>query len=351
MPIDQLLFILILVFMATAIVSTFVFIVRRLVWKFALLFFIIDEFMWFLYNPLRSFMKSHKKKSTRFFWVLFTYLLIKPVWQISIFILTFPLRAITGLYADVLVYLSVMVSDTIEELFNPKLGSIRKTKGLKYLFLYIVLFPYRLIWFVVKNFLALIDSLLMFVVTLGFPTFTMYHGTKAEHSQDITQKGRWLVGTGNYAGSGIYFGRTIKTAKHYGSSNFIVSRVTFSLVRNCGTLPEDSRLNIGNMGKGGNKLAKQIKFPYVATELWRSGTDWWEYCLLQPGKEGKYISSWRIRPIGTVEVKGDEEFGGRLTRLWGGKSHYCLSIINIVMSVFAFISSFFLLIIWVFLTQ
>jgi hypothetical protein len=94
------------------------------------------------------------------------------------------------------------------------------------------------------------------------------------------------------------------------------------------------------MGAGGSELAKKIKFPYASTELWRTGTDWWEYCLLQPGKEGKYISSWRIRPLGTVEVKGKEEFGGRLARLWSGKSHYCLSFGNIIMSAVALVSIF-----------
>lgn len=291
-------------------------------------------------------MKTYDRKSTRFFWVLFTYLLIKPFWQFTVFVLTFPLRILTAIFADVLVYLSVMLSDTVEELFNPKIGKIRNAGGIKYLFLYIILFPYRLIWFVLKNLLAIIDSALMVVMSLGFPTFTMYHGTQAKHSQDITQRGRWLVGTGNFAGSGIYFARKVKAAKHYGGSTFIASRVTLSLVRNCGTLPEDSRLNVGNMGEGGSLLAKQIKFPYVATELWRSGTEWWEYCLLQPGKEGRYISSWRIRPIGTVEVKAEEEFGGRLTRLWGGKSHYCLSISNLVMSVLGLMSSVFLVNIW-----
>ncbi len=344
---EQILALLLIIFAGLACIAVFVFIVRRVIWKFSALFFIIDELMWFLYNPLRMFMRRYDKTSTRVLWVLFTYLLVKPVWQLLIFVLTFPLRVVTALYADVLVYLSVMVSDTIEELFNPKIGRIRDAKGIRYLFLYIFLFPYRLVWFVIKNLLALVDSVLMFVMSLGFPTFTMYHGTKASHSQDITQKGRWLVGTGNYAGSGIYFGRTIKTAKHYGADTFIAARVTLSLVRNCGTLPEDSRLNVGNMGEGGRQLARQVKFPYATTELWRSGTDWWEYCLLQPNKEGEFVSSWRIRPIGTVEVKGDEEFGGRLVRLWGGKSHYCLGIGNIVMSVFGAISTAGLMFLWI----
>jgi len=313
-------------------------ILRRALWLFSGIFFLIDEFMWFLYNPLRPLMRNKEGKMNRVGFFLFSMLLVKPLWQLSVWILTTPLRFVTALYFDVLMYLFVMLSDSVDELFHPKLGKMRHRKGLDYWWRWLIGFPIRLVWLLWKNSLAILDSFLMFFVSLVWPTFTMYHGTPRDAAFDISQKGRWLVGGGNWGGSGVYFGRSVKIARHYAGSRsssvadqrIIIARVSFSMLRNCATLLQSKRQHVGKMGQGGVDLAKSIKFPFYATELWRDGTKWWEYCILFGNKPGEFVTSWRIRAIGFVQLKGQSNATGTLERLWGGKSHYCLSLPNII---------------------
>lgn len=324
---------------------------RRALWVFSGVFFLLDELMWFLYNPLRSFMKNREAKANRLFFFLFTMLLLKPVWQVFIWVMTTPLRIISALYFDVLVYLFVMLSDSLDELLHPKLGAMRFKTGFAYFWRWIVFFPKRLIWLVIKNTLAVVDSLMMFMLSVVWPTFTMYHGTSKNNVVDISREGRWLVGPGNYAGSGVYFGRSPRVAisyskgnRHSGEGRVIIARVTFTMLRNCATLLDSKRQFVARAGDGGAMLAKSIRFPFYATEFWRTDHKWWEYCLVQGGKDGQYVKSWRIRPIGYVNITGDHTLSGSLERLWGGKSHYCLNLSNIMMAGF---STAFVL--WVFL--
>lgn len=318
--------------------------VRGVLWTLTQPFLWVEGLVWFLYNPLRFLMKDHSARRSRGFFVLFSVLLVKPLYQTAVYLLTTPVRVITAIYFDVVMYLLVMTSDTIDELFNPKLGKMRHKKGFAYAWRWLVFLPYRFFWFVAKNSLAIVDSLLMLMVSITWPTFTMYHGTKRHAANEITQKGRWLVGTGNYAGSGIYFGRRLSTARHYSTAvssgdkqvyPLIMARVTLTMVRNCGTLKKDHRDLVGQMRESGNQLSREVKRPYAATELWRSngGKGWWEYCILRRGQEGKYVKSWRIRPVGLVEVRETGALVGRVTRLWGGGAHYCFNVGAIVVAL------------------
>lgn len=329
---------------------------RTMLWFFSGIFQLLDEFMWFLYNPFRWSMRvgyeGRRYKFYRRIYVLLTFSLIAPAYKILIYFLTTPLRIITSLYFDVLMYLFVSTSDTIDELFKPQLGSMRFKKGFAYLWRWVLFFPYRLVWFIFKNIMAVIDSLCMLVVSIAWPTFTMFHGTSQEAVVDISREGRWYVGIGNFAGSGVYFGRSVKTAKLYAGTKaftnkegeilypIIVARVTLTMLRNCTTLPDKTREKFGKMGSEGAQLAREVKFPFFATELWRTGNNWWEYCLLQGGKDGQYVNSWRIRPVGYVHVVEGGEYTGSLQRLWGGKSHYSLSFVNIAMTVVSAIIAF-----------
>ena len=317
---------------------------NRLLWVFSGLFFLLDELMWFAYNPLRPFMKQRDARYNRVGFLAFSLLLVKPLWQLTVWVLTTPLRIISALYFDVLVYLFVMVSDSVSELINPKLGAMRFKTGFQYAWRWIVFLPYRALWLVTKNSLAVVDSVMMLIISTVWPTFTMYHGTSKDNVVNITREGRWLVGPGNWGGSGIYFGRSPKVAisyskggRHSEQGRVIIARVTLSMLRNCATLPEKSRDHVASPGDGGKRLAQEIKFPYYATEFWRSDHQWWEYCLVQGGKDGEFVSSWRIRPIGYVNIAGENSLSGQLERLWGGKAHYCLSGSNIAMTAVSFV--------------
>lgn len=315
---------------------------RKALWIFSGIFFLIDEFMWFAYNPLRPFMRNIEGKANRVGFFLFSMLLLKPVWQLSVWVLTTPLRFITALYFDVVMYLFVMLSESIDDLFSPKLKRMHATRGAAYWWRWVVGFPFRLVRLIIKNSLAVLDSLMMFSVSLVWPTFTMYHGTPNGAAYDIASKGRWLVGRGNWAGSGVYFGRSLRVVRHYAKSRsdtpanerVIIARVTFTMLRNCSTLLEPKRKNVGGMGARGEELARSIKFPFFATEVWRddNGRKWWEYCILFGNNAGEFVSSWRIRPIGFVQIKGKSNITGSLERLWHGRAHYCLKPSNIIMS-------------------
>lgn len=43
---------------------------RRVLWAFSGLFLLVDELMWFLYNPLRPFMKDRERAANRVFFYL-----------------------------------------------------------------------------------------------------------------------------------------------------------------------------------------------------------------------------------------------------------------------------------------
>ena len=112
-------------------ILVFIYMFRGVLWWFSGAFYLVDEFMWLLYNPLRVFMRANKKqregvkgKVTRGSFLLFTTFLIAPAYKLVIYFLTTPLRLLTAIYFDVIMYLFVMASDTIEELFNPKLGEV-----------------------------------------------------------------------------------------------------------------------------------------------------------------------------------------------------------------------------------
>ena len=165
----------------------------------------------------------------------------------------------------------------------------------------------------------------MIGISILFPTYTMYHGTSFNTAgSKITQSGKWYVGSGNYVGTGIYFGINQKTANHYAPSDedkaIIISRVTLILCKTIATMKKDHRDMVGD----GESLANEIKGIYSSIEHWRSSFGgWWEYCVLQPNKMGKYIKSWRLRPVGITK-------NNKVIRLYGGFSHYCLHVPSII---------------------
>jgi hypothetical protein len=294
----------------------------------------------------KKFREGFGGRASRGLYLTLTFTLLGPLYKLAIYVLTLPVRLVTALYFDVIMYLFVMTADTTEELFNPKYGGMRFKKGLPYVFWWVIGFPKRLVWFFVKNVLAVIDSLMMLIVSLGWPTFTMFHGTSQGAVASINRGGQWLVGGGNYAGSGVYFGRMVKTAKLYARNKpflnaqgeavqpIIVARVTLTVLRNISTLPLEQRKLVADpSGYGGRELAKRVKPPFFATEFWRSDHGWWEYCLLRGAEDGTLVNSWRIRPVGFVHVKAENTYSGSLQRLWGGKSHYCLRLPNIAMTI------------------
>jgi len=186
--------------------------------------------------------------------------------------------------------------------------------------LYVFTLPFRFIKMIFKSGLYVFDSILMFAVSVVFPTLTMFHGTSFRSAgTKVTQSGQWYVGAGNYAGTGIYFGIQTKTAHHYAPSgddkSIILARVSLSFCKTIATLSKGKRELIG-LGESGEQLSQQVAGFYSSVEHWRD-MGWWEYCILKPGKRGEFISSWRIRPVALVR-------NDTVVRTYGGFSHYCL---------------------------
>jgi hypothetical protein len=327
---------------AVALIMVVVLVLRPVLWWGTKLVRLVDELMWFAYNPFRFVIRGGRDvrdgriaRISRFFWVVLHYSLIAVLYKFLVYFLTTPIRLFTAIYVDFLLYLSRLFSDLVEELITPKYGAMRYQKGFRYAFGWIIGSPKRAILFFVKFLLGVFDAILMVLVSVAFPTFTMYHGTNEEYAAKILRERKWLVGNGNFAGSGIYFARQLRVAKSYSEKTahdkprVILARVSFTGLQNCVNLPYKTRKFVG-VGGDGDALAEAVRLPTYALEFWRNRSNWWEYVILRPKERGQLIKSWRIRHIGMVNLNGKI---AQFSRLWGGNAHYCLSLVNIAMGV------------------
>lgn len=318
-------------FFWVAIALALTFVLRKFIWLFSPIFFFINYLQWILYNPIRFMLKNPNSEFGRRLFIFLHVFLIAPFYWVFIHFLTIPLRVVNSLYFDILVYWSVMLDDSLREVFMPKRGKYRHQHGYKYYFHWFFALPYRLLNFIFRSLFIIVDGILMFGISVVSPALTMYHGTKFNDSlTKIVQGGRWLVGSGDHAGSGIYFAIRERVARHYSPSGedrgIVILRVTPTFTRNQVTLKKEIRELVGSDGQ---TLSNKLKFPFCTIEHWRTDMDgWWEYCLVQPGKAGQYIRTWRIRPIAVL--KSDD---GKITRIWGGIRPFCYEFSNFVAGV------------------
>jgi len=298
-------------------------ILRPIVFAFEPIFGLINYLIWFLHNPLRFAQKNIKTGTSRGLSLTLALTGISLIWMVFIYIVLTPLRILTALYYDIILFSAVSLSDNLQELINPKIGNMKYKKGISYVFFYIVTFPFRLLMFVINGGAYVLDSFLMFGVSVAVPTLTMRHGTNfKEAGSKIAQTGGWLVGKGNYAGTGIYFGMNDRVAKHYapagGNAGVVMVRVTLTFCKTLSALSKSKR-EVG-LGDRGERLAVNVSKSKIfsSVEHYRENGGWWEYCILQAEKMGSYVSSWRIRPVALIR-------DGKITRTYGGFSHYSAS--------------------------
>ena len=307
-------FIIIVVYITIFLVLSYV--LKEVIYIFQPIFFLLNRIQWLLYNPLRFFWKNPNSDFSNKSFNLLFYTGITPIYWIFIHIVSTPLRLINAIYFNILLGWSINIYDSLAEVINPKLGKIRHRTGMDYLFFWIIGFPIRLIKMLVKNIFVFIEPIIMTGVDVVFPTYTMYHGTEHGYvSADITQNGRWLVGNGNYVGTGIYFGMSKKVADNYSDYNntTILVRVTLMFNRPIATTAYDVRSNIG-LNWGGDQISRKFPKFWSSVEHWRVDGGWFEYCIIQPvAKKGSLIKTWRARPIALVQDK-------KLVRIWGGRA-------------------------------
>lgn len=307
-----------LIWFATGVFSLLllVFVLRDVVWAMRYPFLLLNWLQWVLYNPLRKLWIDPDDGKNSYFFSLLLHSGIAPLWWLIVHLVLIPLRLVNAIYFNIILYWSVVFCDSIWELLHPRLSygdPLRRSRNVLRWFRF---FPRRLYNVFHRNGGALLEGILMTGVDIVFPTYTMYHGTSFKGiATNIAQAGRWYVGSGDYAGSGIYFGLYRKTAEHYakGADRAIIcARVTIFPCRNSATLPRRLRKKIGSDGAG---ITNGLPYPYKSIEHWRdhSYAGWFEYCLVQPEMEGKYVRTWRARPI--CVLKRDMP-----KRIWGGLS-------------------------------
>ena len=299
-------------------------IIRPVVFMFEPLFQGLNLLLWFLQNPLRWAQKNRNSSLSRGIFLTVTLTGLSIVWFVVIYIVTIPLRVVLALYYDVILYISTSLADGLQEFVSPKAKGFRHISGFKYLFRYIWTLPFRFVSFLIHGGVYIFDSFLMLGVSVALPTLTMKHGTSFESAgTKIAQSGKWLVGNGNYAGTGIYFGLEKKVAEHYakqssrsGDNGVVLVRVTLSFCKTVSALSRSKR-NVG-LGETGEQLTETISTLYQTAEHYREDFGgWWEYCILRKGQRGSFTSSWRIRPVAILRE-------GKIVRLYGGFGHYSM---------------------------
>ena len=293
-----------------------VFLFRNLIWAVRYPFLFLNWLQWQLYNPIRDSWKDPRSSVPALVFGILFYSGVGPLYWLAVHIALTPIRIVNSLYFDIVLYWSVVFCDSIFEFVHPRLSYRYRGRRMNYLTAWLWFSPIRF-WNIFKrNGLALLEGILMCGVDIVFPTYTMYHGTSFKGiATNIAQRGRWYVGGGDYAGSGVYFGLYRNTAEHYSKGEdhaLICARVTLFPCRNSATLERALRKKIGSDGCG---ISSGLPFIWKSIEHWRdhSYAQWFEYCLIQPGKSGQYIHTWRARPICVLKHAIPK-------RIWGGLS-------------------------------
>jgi len=232
---------------------------------------------------------------------------------VILYVCALPLRLLNAIYYDLYVLNLAVVRDALGELLLPKRGEARRLRGSAYLSYWIITFPRRLLANLGLVLWGLLDGVAMLFVDLVFPTLTMYHGTSFGSAVSITQPGTWVVGGGNFAGTGIYFAMQRSVAEHYASGEVVIcARVTLGHNYPLSCAPKPVREAVG---RDGHRITHWgLQHHVTSVEHWRDDHGgWWEYCLLRERPDPRK-GIWRIRPLYVARV------GRRLPeRIWGGK--------------------------------
>ena len=297
-----------------------------LFWLFSLPFSLLNGLQRHLSKPWRIFYKHHhgsdgfNKFMRRFWWVM----------KIPLYILLTPLRFVNAVFYDLFMHCGFEFYNYISEIFDP--SSI--LEGSANLMTWILLSPIRLVKYTWHFLLTLIESCIWVLVDTIYPALTLYHGTDETASESITGSpgrlerskrisGIWLVGSGNYAGNGIYFAPIRSTALHYSGGNkrvLIVCRVSLGRVIDVGMAPKNVYYQCGHPNAT-EATRWGLKHGYTTGEWWRDDV-WWEYCMYE--WKGRYKEGWRIRPLYVEEL-----YSGSVHRIHGGMVHWLFRVMVI----------------------
>lgn len=284
-----------------------------------------------LMEPWRYWTKDYIYYSTREAWQPWIY----PI-EIVLYILLTPLRLINAIIYNIFVYSITELYDLILEVFFP--GSYNEGKG--DVIGWILWFPVRLIKYpIFHGSLVVIEAITWTIIDIFIPTVTMYHGTDLTAAQAIVcndwnkaYSRKWTDGTfsasrNGWAGAGVYFGSSRRTAKGYAydcyrlSDNnpvMIVCRVSLGKVLNYRLAPSYVHDNTGSDGNHAEINNYAQKNGYTTGEWWNYKHDYWEYCMFD--WKNRYNHPWRIRPIYVFNFRT-----GLAQHIDGGFRHWLFS--------------------------
>lgn len=268
---------------------------------------------------------KHRSKFVR---GLYNFGLFRIIYGCVMYFLLAPVRLVNAIWYDIVVYGVFSFKDELLDVVAPRLQKWTKKKNFVYYFCWIFGLPFRIIMFLWHGGGRIFEGLVFTIVDLFVPTLTMRHGTSEESSIQISKPGQWLVGNGNYAGSGIYFTMSERVALHYAhaSSNgykgghpvIIYARVALGRNINLAVAPDDIQSKLH--GRDGDGLTQWgLKKGYDSFEWWRDDEAWWEYCMLKLPR-GKMIKTWRIRVLYIQEIH--DATHKEIKRVWGGKAFW-----------------------------
>jgi hypothetical protein len=243
--------------------------------------------------------------------------------KIPFYIALFPLRFFLACYYNILIHCVYECINYLLEVVMPQ----RNDEGYNNLWKWIYMLPKRVLKYLcLHGSLTIIESLIWTVIDTFLPALTLYHGTKDYYARSIlsspdrsTLYGRevsqWIVGTGNFAGNGIYFAPVYSTGSYYCRGGVVIlCRVTLGRTLDLGLAPYRV---YHDCGEANATIATRwgLEHNYVTGEWWRSDRGWWEYCMYD--WQNRYNYSWRIRPIYVIPRDGN-----LLQRIPGGMYHW-----------------------------
>jgi len=279
-------------------------------WVLDPLFSALNHLQYIAQRPYRLLLRRPSSVLRSLYVVLFPATLVADV---ILYTCALPLRLFNAIYYDLCVLNLATARDALGELLLPRRGRARSLKGLAYLSHWITTFPSRLVANLGRVLWSVLDGLSMVFVDIVCPTLTMYHGTSFSSAVNITQPGTWVVGSGNFAGTGVYFSMRRSVAEHYASGGVVIcARVTLGHNYPLSCAPRSIR---DAVGRDGDRITDWgLECGITSVEHWRDGRGgWWEYCLLRQ-RHDPQERMWQIRPLYVVRV------GRRFPeRIWGGK--------------------------------
>ena len=309
-------------------------ILRRSVPFLALLYYAFLRTLSFLFSfpngvqrhlskPWRIFYKKHHGSDGFNVFMRGFFTLLK----IPLYIVLTPLRFVNAFFYNIVIHSSFEFFNYMAEFFDP----ISDKEGGANFITWLLLSPVRLVKYGWHYVLSLVESIIWTVIDTIVPALTVYHGTDQNASESICQcpgrvgakswfSGEFHVGSGNFAGNGIYFAPIRSTAEHYARGNsqraMILCRVSLGKVLDLGMAPQHVYNACGHSDATG-VTRWGLDHGYTTGEWWRDRGDdgWWEYCLYD--WQNRYNSSWRIRPLYVEDLNKN-----RVQRIHGGMAHW-----------------------------